>query len=100
MSYGDQRRKFTVMVAKLILFAIGLGYEVALDDGKCRTGHRKDSFHYKALAQDINLYKDGVYLDKTEDHQPLGNYWESLDPKATWGGRWNDGNHYSLGEGR
>jgi len=45
------------MVAKLILFAIGLGYEVALDDGKCRTGHRRNSYHYKALAQDINLYK-------------------------------------------
>ena len=38
MSYGDQRRKFTVMVAKLILFAVGLGYEVALDDGSAEQG--------------------------------------------------------------
>jgi len=98
MTYGDKRRKFAVMVSKLILFAIGLGYEVALDDGKCRTGHIKNSFHYIGLAQDINLYKDGVYLTKTEDHLPLGNYWESLG--GTWGGRWMDGNHYSLGEGR
>jgi len=98
MTYGDSRRKFAVMVAKLILFAIENGYEVALDDGKCRTGHIRNSYHYIALAQDINLYKDGVYLTRTADHLPLGEYWEKMG--GTWGGRWDDGNHYSLGEGR
>ena len=100
MTYGDKRRKFAVMLSKLIPFALGLGYEVSLGDGMCRTGHIENSFHYIGLAQDINLYKDGVYLTETEDHSQLGNYWESLDLHASWGGRWNDGNHYSLGEER
>lgn len=52
------------------------------------------STHLLCLAVDINLFKDGVYLDKTEDHTPLGEFWESIG--GTWGGRFKDGNHYSL----
>jgi hypothetical protein len=54
------------------------------------------SNHKQRLAIDFNLFKDGVFLQGTEDHRPLGEYWESLDPLCRWGGRFNDGNHYSI----
>ncbi len=52
----------------------------------------------RRLAIDLNLFRDGRYLETTEDHAPLGLFWESLG--GTWGGRFRDpdGNHYSLGE--
>ena len=86
------------MVALLIGRAYQLGYEVTLGDAWAREGHRKGSFHYKRLAIDLNLFKNGVYLRSTESHKPLGEFWESIG--GSWGGRWDDGNHYSLGESR
>ena len=84
------------MVALLILYAYELGYEVSFGDAWAKTGHKKDSFHYRRLAIDLNLFLDGDYLKKTEDHKVLGLFWESIG--GSWGGRFNDGNHYSLGE--
>jgi len=52
------------------------------------------SIHQDQLAVDFNLFKDGKYLDKTIDHKPLGEFWESIG--GTWGGRFGDGNHYSI----
>lgn len=59
-----------------------------------------DSLHCKRLAIDINLFKDGVYLDKTEDYAEIGQYWESLHPTNRWGGRFKhaDGNHFERNE--
>ncbi len=62
-----------------------------------KAGGIRESLHEKRLAIDLHLFKDGVYLSKTEDHLPLGLYWESIG--GTWGGRFNDGNHYSLAFG-
>ena len=86
------------MLADLIIFAYEQGYELSGGDLWAHSGHKPNSFHYVRLAVDLNLFKDGVFLEKTEDHEPLGEYWESLDPQCSWGGRWNDGNHYSYGE--
>lgn len=33
-------------------------------------------------------------LTASSGHKLLGEYWESIG--GTWGGRFNDGNHYSL----
>jgi hypothetical protein len=33
-------------------------------------------------------------LGKTDDHEELGAFWESLDENNEWGGHWEDGNHY------
>ena len=62
--------------------------------------HSRRSFHYLKCAIDLNLFKDGKYLRGTKAHEPFGIFWESLDPDATWGGRFKkrDGSHYSLGE--
>ena len=89
------------MVADLICYATSLGFELTFGDAYAKTGHSAKSFHYKRLAIDLNLFnEDGVYLETTDAHQPLGEYWESLDPLCTWGGRFKrpDGNHYSYGE--
>ena len=59
--------------------------------------HSENSLHYLKLAADVNLFRDGRYLDSTEDHLPLGEFWESIG--GSWGGRFHDGNHYSLEHG-
>ncbi|MEW4516640.1 M15 family metallopeptidase [Proteus vulgaris] len=104
MTLGEKQRKFTRMIADLIIFAYDNGYELTFSEAyrtpeqaklnaKLGTGI-KNSLHTQRLAVDFNLFKEGVYLTKTTDHQPLGEYWESIG--GTWGGRFNDGNHYSL----
>ena len=82
------------MISRLIRFAYNMGYKLTFGDAYATTGHMENSLHYKRLAVDFNLFKDGRYLTRTEDHAPLGEYWEAIG--GTWGGRFNDGNHYSL----
>ena len=65
----------------------------------CPVGH-KDSNHKRKLAIDIDLFLDGrYYLTETGDHRKLGEFWESLHPLCRWGGRFGDGNHYSIEHG-
>lgn len=88
---------FCEMVGKLITFAYANGYELTLGHAlrcmDCPTG-KGNSLHKVKLAIDLNLYIKGEYQQTTEAHTPLGEYWESIG--GTWGGRWGDGNHYSL----
>ena len=75
------------------------GYEVTGGDLWSKPkykAHKVNSNHYIRLAIDLNLFKDGEYLQDTTAHKPFGEYWESLDPLCRWGGRYKDGNHYSL----
>ena len=99
MSLRKRQSKFARMVGLLILFAYEKEYEITLGDAYATDGHCDGSFHYKRLAIDLNLFRDGKYLTNTEDHKPLGDFWESIG--GSWGGRFknSDGNHYSLGEG-
>ena len=97
MTLGEKQRKFVGMVGQLITFAYGQGYELTFGHAfrceGCPTGKSK-SLHKSRLAVDLNLFKDGKFLSKTEDHEQLGRFWESIG--GTWGGRFQDGNHYSL----
>lgn len=92
-----KQQRFSRMVALLILHAEKLGYGVTLGDAyrdpQVRHGN-PNSLHRHRLAIDLNLFRDGKYLTSTDDHLPLGEYWESIG--GTWGGRFRDGNHYSL----
>jgi len=91
------RQKQSVFIRKvslLIGFAYEKGYELSFGDARARSGHKNNSLHYVSLAVDLNLFKDGRYLKETEDHKELGEFWESIG--GSWGGRFNDGNHYSL----
>lgn len=94
MTLGQKQRLFTRKLGLLFAYAYEMGYELSMGDAWAKTGHRKGSLHYLRLAQDLNLFKDGRYLRSTESHRPLGEFWESIG--GTWGGRFNDGNHYSL----
>ena len=107
MTLREQQSKFAKMAAELILKAYELGYEVTLGDafrdprlhgdfGVKKGYGAANSFHKKRLAIDLNLFKDGKFLSSTEDHRKLGEWWESKG--CTWGGRFKDANHYSLGE--
>ena len=97
---GLKQRKFTRMLADLIIYAYDHGYSISLGDAYANDGHSEGSLHYDRLAIDFNLFDlDGKYLRETEDHRFLGEQWESMG--GSWGGRFNDGNHYSLAhEGR
>lgn len=84
MTLGQAQRKFALMVAKLIIYAYDLGYELTLGEGydDDNTGHMKGSLHYSRLAQDLNLFKNEVWLDKGKDMEEgfnrLHDYWDSL----------------------
>lgn len=97
MALRDEQSKFTRMVADLIKYAYGLGYELTFGDAyrdpRVPYGHPR-SLHKHRLAVDFNLFIDGRYQSSTEAHRPLGEYWESIG--GSWGGHFNDGNHYSL----
>lgn len=107
MTLREKQSKFAHMVARLIEEAYRLGYEVTLGDAyrdprlhgaigvKTGYSHAK-SCHKLRLAIDLNLFRDGQFLHNAEDHRPLGEWWEQQSPDCRWGGRFNDGNHYSL----
>lgn len=108
MSLGEQQRKFTLYVAKLIQFAYDSGFELSFGEAY-RTPEQaalnaskgtgiSNSLHIQRLAIDLNLFVGGQYKADSESHRPLGEFWETLDPKCRWGGRFTkpDGNHYEL----
>jgi len=107
VTLGQKQRKFVRMVADLIVWAYDNGYELTFGDAYrdprlhgqmgWKVGYgAASSCHKIRLAVDFNLFKDGVFLDSTEAHTPLGEQWEKMG--GTWGGRFKDANHYSLGE--
>lgn len=94
MKLREKRIAFSIAISQLILWATGEGMEVCFD----REGlpHMKNSLHYKGLAKDINLYRNGEYMTATEDYRALGEKWETMHPLARWGGSFSDGNHFSF----
>lgn len=97
MTLRQKQSQFARMLSRLILHAEILGYEVTMGHAmRCKNcpASSKPRLHELKLAQDLNLFKRGRYLSSTKAHEPLGLYWESIG--GTWGGRFKDGNHYSL----
>ena len=109
MNLISKQKVFSGLVAKLIQRAHELGYEVTLGEvyrppetSQLYENQNKGiskSLHCDKLAIDINLFYDGKYLTKNEDHKALGTWWEGLSTdlyECCWGGRFGDGNHYSI----
>ena len=105
MTLRQKQSQFVQMVAKLIAHAYAHGYELTFGDayrdprvhgdfGERKNYSSPNSLHKVRLAIDFNLFRNGKYLTSSEAHEPLGVYWESIG--GTWGGRFNDGNHYSM----
>lgn len=108
MTLGQQQRAFTRLVGLLIAYAYANGYELTFGDAyrdprlaQLNAEQGKgiaNSLHSQRLAVDFNLFKNGVWLQKTEDFALLGAYWKTLDPLCCWGGDFKkqDGNHFSM----
>ena len=105
LTLGQAQKLFAKMVPRLIDKAHELGFEVTLGDAyrdprvfgsmEAGKGYGKTvSAHKQRLAIDLNLFHGETFLSDSEAHRPLGEWWESQG--GTWGGRFNDGNHYSL----
>lgn len=109
LSLRQKQSLFAQLVARLIIEADRQGFAVTFAEAyrspeeaarlaKLGKGIAA-SLHTQRLAIDLNLFRDGEYLTSTEAHRPLGEWWERQDPFCRWGGRFNDGNHYSLTHG-
>lgn len=84
-----------------------MGFEVTLGDAyrdprvHGALGVRKSYSHPKSahkvrLAIDLNLFRNGEFLETSDDHRLLGEWWEAQGSDHRWGGRFDDGNHYSF----
>ncbi len=99
MNLREARCTFSRLLIKLGLWLEEQGQEYAFDEGTNhqQRGHMEGSLHYSGCAQDILFYgKAGNYLIRTEDYKTAGLYWESLNLFCRWGGRFDDGNHFSF----
>ncbi len=105
-----KQQRFARLVPRLIDRAHALGFEVTLGDAYrdpkvhgamgVRVGYsHPKSAHKQRLAIDLNLFRDGKFLQETDDHAVLGEWWEQQADDCRWGGRFQDGNHYSLEHG-
>jgi hypothetical protein len=109
MTLGEQQRLFMRLLPRLIDYAYANGFELTAGElyrtpeqaalnAKSGAGIAH-SLHTQRLAIDVQLFKGGVYLDKSEDYQSLGEFWKRQHPLARWGGDFHsrpDGNHFSL----
>jgi len=104
-SQSDEQWEFLKDYAKLIQWAERHGYKLTAGE-LYRTMYQQryyvakglswtyNSKHLKRKAGDLNLFIDGKYITSKEAYRPLGEYWESLDSKNRWGGRFNDAPHF------
>lgn len=106
MSLREYQELFTKNIGLLIGFIFSQGYSCTFGEAY-RTKEQaaiwakqgkgvNNSLHCKRLAIDLNLFKDGVYQTSSDAYEFAGNYWYTLDPRNTWGGAGNDGNHFSM----
>ena len=104
-----KQTQFVEMLCQLLMFANRIStaekkYVFTLGDAYRSPSYNDyinghpNSLHTKRLAVDLNLFviENGnvTFLTDTNDHRPFGEFWESIG--GSWGGRFNDGNHYSL----
>ena len=99
MKLGAKQELFSILLAQHVVWLYEQGYKVRMGDVFAHDGHKDNSNHYKKLAADLNLFKDGVYIVTTDGHAEFGEMWETRHDLCRWGGRFNDGNHYSLIDG-
>lgn len=112
MTLGGKQRLFARLVARLIDEATARGFDVTLGEAYRSPEEAArlaaagkgiaHSLHTDRLAIDLNLFRDGTYLTDTASYEPLGVWWETRstdDLTCCWGGRFKDGNHFSIAHG-
>jgi hypothetical protein len=122
MTLRQKQSAFAFCIGVLIAYVYEQGWELTFGDGsilpkgpdgkgrKARhvlTGlpvrvedavHMRDGQHYKALAQDFNLFIAGKWISDG-DHpawKQIADYWEGLHVDARAGLRFGDANHFSF----
>jgi hypothetical protein len=101
MTLGEKQELFSRCLAQLLPRMHDAGYAIRIGQAErsveeaTRLG-KANSIHTKRLAIDLHLFYAGEYLHETEDHQAFGEFWEGLHELCRWGGRFRDGNHYSI----
>ena len=102
MTLRQQQSRFLKMTSLLFQYAELIGYELTYGDcyrdQRCRYGHPR-SLHKSRRAVDLNVFKDGKYLQgkrAKEAHSKLHDFWDFLggNPRIQ-----DDLNHYSYSEG-
>lgn len=99
MSLVAEQAAFLLDVAKLINKATEMGFVVTggelfrtpeQQQIHIRAGRSKtmNSLHLRRCAIDLNFFKDGKLTYEVAVLRPVGDYWESLNPKNQWGGNW------------
>lgn len=118
LTLGQKQRLFARLLGRLLTHVIeDLGYELTMADGsidQIRKGqqvggtgdvvrfkdrvHMDGGQHYCRLAQDLNLFVNGIYVEDGGDPawSVIGTWWEAQHPLCRWGGRFRDANHFSL----
>lgn len=117
----EAQTAFAHYLAQALLWCRNRGWAITLGEGMVAMTdaadgdhdgpHKKGGQHYRALANDCNLWKGGSWL-KIDEHglevyrggdlitkggseewRELGEFFESLHPRCFWGGRIGDDNH-------
>jgi len=84
MTLSEHQQEFALHIGYLLQHINAAGYACTFGDayrsplafggmGEKGPYGRNKSAHKQRLAVDLNLFKDGRYLDDTEDHRPIGN---------------------------
>lgn len=100
MSLVNEQFEFLKHVSLLISFCVARGWVITGGELQrtaeqqaiyVRSGRSKtmQSNHLRKCAIDLNFFKDGALIYDKAQLQPIGDYWESLSPKNSWGGNWN-----------
>lgn len=100
MSLREEQSAFSIDIVRLLCWALEQGYEYTFGEAQrpvemqaiyFKNGRSKtmDSLHIKKLAFDLFFFKNGKLLATKEEMQPIGNHWESMSAKNSWGGNWN-----------
>lgn len=115
MKLGEKQELFMRLLPRLIDKAHQLGFEIRggdlFRDPRAHGAHGEkvgyssaNSNHKLKCAIDLNLFKDGAFMQSTDDHKELGLWWERQHELCRWGGNFKDrkgnpfgdGNHYEL----
>lgn len=110
LTLGKKQELFMHLLPSLLNKAHELGFEIRGGDlfrdprvfgqAGVKLGYGSaNSCHKLKLAIDLNLFRNDKFMTATEDHKALGEWWESQHELCRWGGRFQDGNHYSLNHG-
>ena len=96
MKLGEKQELFMRLLPRLIDKAHELGFEIRGGDlfrdprvhgqmGVKQGYGAPNSCHKLKLAIDLNLFKDGAFIQTTEGHRELGEWWEKQHELCRWG---------------